>query len=271
MSGLIPFSFENHSIRVLTDENGEPLFVAKDIAAALGYVNTSDAISKHCRGVAERYPIIDNIGRKQEVRVIREPDLYRMMANSQLPSAQKFERLVFEEILPTIRKTGKYEVKPAAPPVPLLPAEVGKIIINTMMEVAMQYKVPASYAMQCASTEATRQTGLPWATMLSQAKCMNDVPETEMYLEPTQLGQIFGISARAMNNWLAAHGLQYKKGSAWEPTEEGRKFSQVHSWATKGKSGYNLKWNVAEIEQRYRDAVARAEARATANAESLPT
>lgn len=108
MSDLIPFSFENHSIRVLTDDNGEPLFVAKDVATALGYADTTNAIKQHCKGVAEHHPL-QTKGGLQQARVIREPDLYRLMANSQLPSAQAFERLVFEEILPTIRKTGQYE------------------------------------------------------------------------------------------------------------------------------------------------------------------
>lgn len=115
MNNLVPFSFESHEVRVLTDDNGEPLFVAKDVAAALGYSNHSDAISRHCKGVVERYPLL-TAGGMQELRVIREPDLYRMIFGSTLESAQAFERLVVEEILPSIRKTGRYEVAPATQP-----------------------------------------------------------------------------------------------------------------------------------------------------------
>jgi prophage antirepressor-like protein len=56
---LAPFKFNDHLIRVVTDKNGEPLFVGKDVCTALGYANASDAISAHCRGVAIRYPITD--------------------------------------------------------------------------------------------------------------------------------------------------------------------------------------------------------------------
>lgn len=108
MSDLIPFVFENYAVRVVTDDAGEPLFVAKDVATALGYTNPSDALKSHCRGVAESYPIVDALGRPQEARVIREPDLYRLIFKSTLPSAQSFERLVVEDILPSIRKTGQY-------------------------------------------------------------------------------------------------------------------------------------------------------------------
>jgi prophage antirepressor-like protein len=70
-------------------------------------------MGNHCRGVAKRYPISDSLGRTQEVRVLGEPDVLRLIVNCSLPAAQEFERLVFEEILPTIRKTGSYSVKPA--------------------------------------------------------------------------------------------------------------------------------------------------------------
>lgn len=76
MSDLIPFSFESHQVRVLTDDNGEPLFVAKDVAEALGYKDPTTAIKSHCRGVQELHPISDSLGRRQETRVIREPELW---------------------------------------------------------------------------------------------------------------------------------------------------------------------------------------------------
>lgn len=113
MSNLTPFVFESYAVRVVTDDAGEPLFVAKDVATALGYINPSDAISRHCKGVVERYPL-QTSGGDQEARVIREPDLYRLIFKSTLPSAQAFERLVVEDILPSIRKTGQY----AAPTTP---------------------------------------------------------------------------------------------------------------------------------------------------------
>ena len=108
MSNIIPFYFENKSIRVVTDENGEPLFVGKDVCQALGFSNPNDAMKDHCRGVAKRYPIADSLGRMQETRVLSEPDVLRLIVNCTLPAAAAFERLVFEEILPTIRKTGSY-------------------------------------------------------------------------------------------------------------------------------------------------------------------
>lgn len=110
MKEIIPFVFEGHQIRVIRDENGEPNFVGKDICEALGYVNHIDAMKLHCKGVVKRYPL-QTAGGKQNVRVLTEGDMYRLMTHSTLESAERFESLVFDEILPTIRKTGKYEAK----------------------------------------------------------------------------------------------------------------------------------------------------------------
>lgn len=91
-----------------TEINGEPFFVGKDVAEVLGYANTNDALNKHCRGVAKRYPITDSLGRTQEVRIISEGDMYRLIASSKLPAAEKFESWIFDAVVPTIRKHGAY-------------------------------------------------------------------------------------------------------------------------------------------------------------------
>lgn len=107
MNQVIPFEFEKLQIRVVAGDDGEPLFVGKDVCDALGYANHNKAMGDHCKGVTKRYPL-QTSGGTQEYRVIGEPDMMRLIVNSTLPSAEAFERTVFEEILPTIRKTGAY-------------------------------------------------------------------------------------------------------------------------------------------------------------------
>lgn len=113
MSALNLFQFGSRNIRVIIDENGEPLFVGKDVCEALGYADPVNAMKQHCRGVAKYHPIVDSLGRTQRVRVLTEGDTFRLIVGSTLPAAQDFERLLFEEILPSIRRTGGY-VHPAA-------------------------------------------------------------------------------------------------------------------------------------------------------------
>mgnify|MGYP002742408141 CR=1 FL=1 len=99
------------SIRVI-EENGKYLFCGTDVAAALGYSNPRDAIIRHCRYVVKRdAPHPQSPDRKISMTFIPEGDLYRLIVHSKLPSAEQFERWVFDEVLPTIRKHGAYLTK----------------------------------------------------------------------------------------------------------------------------------------------------------------
>lgn len=86
--------------------DGKPYFVGTDVAKALGYNNPRDAVSRHCKGVVKHdTPTSSGI---QSMSYINEGDLYRLIMKSKLPSAEKFESWVVDEVLPTIRKTGSY-------------------------------------------------------------------------------------------------------------------------------------------------------------------
>ena len=99
------------SIRVI-EENGKYLFCGTDVAAALGYSNPRDAIIRHCRYVVKRDALHpQSPDRKISMTFIPEGDLYRLIVHSKLPSAEQFERWVFDEVLPTIRKHGAYLTK----------------------------------------------------------------------------------------------------------------------------------------------------------------
>ena len=98
------------SVRILY-EDGKPLFCGADACKALGYKNQHDALTRHCKGVVKRYPLTN--GGKQQMNFLPEGDLYRLITHSKLPSAEKFERWVFDEVLPTLRQTGQYGADPA--------------------------------------------------------------------------------------------------------------------------------------------------------------
>ncbi len=103
---VMDFNFNGKPIRMI-DIDGVSYWVGRDICESLGYQNTIATIKKHCKGVPKRYPL-QTAGGRQEVRIINEPDLFRLITHSKLPEAEKFEKWIFEEILPTIRKTGGY-------------------------------------------------------------------------------------------------------------------------------------------------------------------
>ena len=113
------FSFpgDGKPVRTVTLDSGEPGFVGKDVAERLGYTDTAQAVRQHCRGVLIQQPIPDALGRMQPTRVLTEPDVLRLIISSTLPAAQEFERWVFEEVLPSLRRTGSYAMPAAAPAV----------------------------------------------------------------------------------------------------------------------------------------------------------
>ena len=99
------FLFDTHEVRTIV-KDGEPWFVAKDVAEILGYKETGLAVRTHCKGGA-KHTLLSN-GGKQEHTIIPERDVYRLIMRSKLPSALRFEEWVVAEVLPALRKTGCY-------------------------------------------------------------------------------------------------------------------------------------------------------------------
>lgn len=117
MSALAIFSFENSQVRTLGSAES-PLFVAIDIAKALGYQNLVRSVNDHVDPEdLTKQEITDSMGRKQTVNCVNESGLYALIFGSKLESAKRFKRWVTNEVLPAIRKQGRYEC-PAAPHIP---------------------------------------------------------------------------------------------------------------------------------------------------------
>ena len=103
------FDFNGHGVRVITNEENQVFFVAKDVCDVLNYSNSRDAIAKHCK--KEGVAICDTPTESgiQQMTIINEGNLYRLVLKSKKKEAEKFESWVCDEVLPTIRKTGKYD------------------------------------------------------------------------------------------------------------------------------------------------------------------
>ena len=99
-------------VRTMTNEKGETFFVGKDVARALGYSNNRKALQDHVdaedKGVTKR----DTLGGVQSLTIINESGLYSLILSSQLEQAKAFKRWVTSEVLPQIRRTGRYELLP---------------------------------------------------------------------------------------------------------------------------------------------------------------
>lgn len=201
--------FENEtfgSIRTL-DEDGKVLFCGNDVAKALGYTNPRDALNRHCRCVVKRdVPHPQSHDKTIEMSFIPEGDIYRLAAKSELPGAEKFESWIFDEVLPTIRKTGAYQlnqVKVEPDPAAMKRAELDRA--KFLVEIADRYTgnyhdVMMAYAVK----EVTGTFALPLP------KC-----ESGRTWSATEIGAALGVSAQKIGRIANENALKSDKYGEW--------------------------------------------------------
>jgi prophage antirepressor-like protein len=114
MTGVVNFAFEEQLVRVV-ERDGEPWFVGNDVCRALGLSNPRKAVGDlddDERGVTTG----DTLGGEQVMNIVSEAGVYRLVFRSRKPEAERFKRWLAHEVLPAIRKTGRYGT--AAEPLP---------------------------------------------------------------------------------------------------------------------------------------------------------
>lgn len=151
-------SEEFGDIRTVQLDN-EIYFVGKDVATALGFNNSRDAIATHVfeedKGVEE----IDTLGGKQKMTVINESGLYALVFGSRLESAKRFKHWVTSEVLPTLRKTGSYQMKPLTPQ-EMLRIQLGMIDDHEDRITDLEQNMTIDYGQQMALGDAVGEAVL---------------------------------------------------------------------------------------------------------------
>ena len=226
-SSVIPFDFDGAAIRVITDKLGDPWFVARDVADALGYSKPENAVARHCKD-ATTTP-------KQGggfMTIIPERDLYRLVMKSKLPAAERFEEWVVGQVLPSIRKTGTFSAQG-----PNNSKIVGELAILECFDRLLK-PAPSSKMMMLAQIAANNGLDakfLPGYAVdaASDATGGSSMPTKAI----TALIKENGISstAAAFNRALAAHGFlrtlnrvnsKHETVEFWGVTEKGLKFGK---------------------------------------------
>ena len=191
------------------EEDGKVLFCGKDIAAALGYSNTQDALSRHCKGVVKRDTLTP--GGMQAVAFIPEGDIYRLAAKSELPGADKFESWIFDEVLPAIRKHGEYKhPRKAMTDYQKESLEIRKNqyklkSVQLLTEMAKNY--PGTTFQQVLHAYATRELTGEFLIPLPQL-------EAKTY-SAQEIGDKLGISAHKVGLLANRNGLKTEQFGAW--------------------------------------------------------
>ncbi|WP_424138192.1 BRO-N domain-containing protein [Roseomonas chloroacetimidivorans] len=226
---LLPFAFEGKEVRVVTI-GGEPHFAGRDVADRLGYADATNAMKQHCRGVVKHHPIVDALGREQKARVLTEPDVLRLIISSNLPAAERFERFVFEEVLPTIRKTGSYSAPSTSH---FLRAPAAEKTLDSFVNMAKRFGLDEPTALLAASRATQAEVGLNPMQALGITHI--EAAKQRAIVTPTQIAQRMGLkSAQVANKLLQDRGYQTKEADGeWKPTKKGEAFSH---WDLTGKS-----------------------------------
>ena len=221
------------SVRVIV-QDGEPWFIASDVAKALGYERPNDAVNTHCKKV-NKFSYGDSPRGAQPYNIIPESDVYRLIMRSNLPNAERFQDWVVEEVLPSIRKTGNYSMSPASAPG-----------VRPLRDIAAIYEAAGIHGNQLALALDKFYKAESGMSALGAAGIELKEPKQDVHCNATQLGSMMGgVKARAVNKRLAAAGLQKSTPAGWRPTELGKHYSILLDTGKKMGNGApvtQLKW-----------------------------
>lgn len=241
----IQFQFDTNEVRALLDDNGEPWFVAADVCAALTVGNSRDAVSRldeDEKGVGT----VDTLGGRQEVMIVNESGLYSLILTSRKPAAKRFKKWVTSEVLPSIRKVGRYEAKAMPEHASVVPASQEFLALIT---VARAMGLDQNAASISANQSTLQLTGVNFMHLLGTTH-LTAADQQHLYFTPTQLGKRLGVSARQLNLLLAEAGLQVKEGDIWSPTEAAEGLYRLLDTSKRNSTGTmitQMKWSDAVL------------------------
>lgn len=188
MNAISQYQFGNHPVRIVM-RGEEPWFVATDICAALDYKNTSKAVADHLDDDERSNEQLDRARMGSKAVIINESGLYALVLRSRKPEARKFAKWVTGEVLPSIRKTGRYSMQPALPNTCITPEQAGELStliaerfpdgkdrpyawgrFNNHFRIARYRELPASrFAEACAYIRSMQPKALPALPGLANA------------------------------------------------------------------------------------------------------
>jgi prophage antirepressor-like protein len=244
-SSLAPFAFEGRQVRVITDEQGAPWFVAADVCSVLDIGNPRQAMSRldeDEKGVIST----DTPGGEQSMTTVNEPGLYNLVLGSRKPQARRFKRWVTHEVLPAIRRTGRYAIPGASAALPSAQQDRVSALLLIGDAVARVPGVKCGIAMAATLTCIQENTGLATESL---RRALPATEEPICSLNATGLGQLLGMKAKDTNQHLAACGLQIRnQRGEWELTDAGRPWGEALPYCRQGHSGYQILWNPAVVD-----------------------
>lgn len=186
--------------------DGEPWFVGKDVADALGYVDTNKAVAMHVDEEDKKLndKTSSSFGQRGAT-LINESGLYSLVLSSKLPTAKKFKRWVTSEVLPAIRKHGVY----------MTPRTIEEVLLNpdTIIQLATNWKEEQEKR-KSLEIETAQQKQII-GELKPKADYTDYILKNKSLMAITQIAKDYGMSGQAMNELLHKLGVQYKMSDQW--------------------------------------------------------
>ena len=179
------------------------MFVASDVAKALGYSRPADAITAHCKGSVKRR--LPTNGGMQELKIIPEGDVYRLITHSKLPAAEKFESWVFDEVLPSIRKHGAYMTEDT----------IKKVIAEPDFIIKLATELKKEQEQNKQLTETCSQQQQVIGELKPKADYVDKILKSNSLVTITQIAKDYGMSGQGMNKVLHDLHIIYSCNKQW--------------------------------------------------------
>ena len=186
-----------------TEIDGKPYFVANDVARALGYKRPADAVTAHCKGSVKHRYLTD--GGEQELKVIPEGDIYRLTVRSKLPSAEKFEKWVFDEVIPSIHQYGAYMTEQT----------IEKALASPDFLIQLATKLKDEQTRRKEAEAEIRVKDQIIGELKPKADYYDEILKNPGLVTITQIAKDYGMSGKKMNRILHELGIQYKQSEQW--------------------------------------------------------
>lgn len=186
-----------------TEIDGKPYFVANDVARALGYKRPADAVTAHCKGSVKHRYLTD--GGEQELKVIPEGDIYRLTVRSKLPSAEKFEKWVFDEVIPSIHQYGAYMTEQT----------IEKALASPDFLIQLATKLKDEQTKRKEAETEIRVKDQIIGELKPKADYYDEILKNPGLVTITQIAKDYGMSGKKMNRILHELGIQYKQSEQW--------------------------------------------------------
>ncbi len=232
-------------VRGYLDAEGTAWLNVEDVARGLGFTQIKNGVEYVMWWRVNEY--LKSFGFSPEVRkedYIPENMFYRLAMKAKNEVAEKFQAKVCDEILPAIRKTGKYEVKATLPLSTRTQdiVDAAKILEDYL---GLKRGIAFTHTLELAEKE--------YGTDLTALKALAPAAEHNTgYMNATQLGKKLGIKSGAlMNQILETEGYQMKDENDWRLTDKGRAYAEEYPYSRNGHSGYQIRWNDLILEETF--------------------